>query len=64
MSVSEHAGSAGAHGGVRVCHACGRPVPALDMKEYTTARARLVVSNGLCVCSSVVLPPTDTTKAT
>lgn len=58
-SVTEQASSAatGAHG-VRTCPVCGRPVAALDMKEYTTARARLVISNGLCVCPVAGLPLT------
>jgi len=37
--------------GVRVCDICGRAVAARDKKEYTAARARLVVDKGLCVCS-------------
>jgi hypothetical protein len=36
--------------GVRICDACGRPVPARDKNEYTPARAQLIVDKGLCVC--------------
>lgn len=65
MHVSEQAGSAETRGdGVRVCRGCGRPVTALDMKEYTTARARLVISNGLCVCPAVEPTLTPYTRAT
>ena len=65
MSVTERARSVETRSdGVRVCHSCGRPVTALDMKEYTTARARLVISSGLCVCPAAELTLTDTTKAT
>ena len=35
---------------VRICDKCGRTALAEDKKEYTAARARLVVERGLCVC--------------
>ncbi len=51
MSVIDHVGSAQPEpAGVRVCGSCARPVAARDKAEYTSARARLLVDRGLCVC--------------
>jgi hypothetical protein len=51
VTVTDHAHSARTQTDhIRVCNICGRPLTARDKNEYTAARARLVVDNGLCVC--------------
>ena len=52
MTVTQPSSEHTETGGVRVCDRCGRVVPALDKKEYTPERARLIVERGLCVCPS------------
>jgi hypothetical protein len=48
-----------ASGDVRVCDRCGRPLPALHKSEYTPARARLVATDGLCLCPDAAAPIPD-----
>jgi hypothetical protein len=53
MTVADHADAARARTAeVRLCDTCGRPMTARDKSEYTTARARLILQKGLCVCSA------------
>ena len=55
MIVTDHAGSARTGtADVHVCENCGRAMAALDKKEYTAARARLIIDRGLCVCPDQV----------